>query len=64
VHELDKEQTVYRPGEAKVWLDEDVSLAAVRGYTPHEVQRVIKVARKHREKLVERWIEACEDASQ
>lgn len=52
------------PGEAKVWLDEEVSVAAARGYTPREVERVIRVARIHREKLVERWMEACKDASQ
>ena len=49
-------------GGAKVWLDQDASLAVSKGYTPREIERIVAIVRKHRPTLVDRWIEACEGA--
>ena len=42
--------------------DQDASLAASKGYTPREVERIVGIAHKHRRTLVDRWIEACKGA--
>ncbi len=46
-------------GEAKVWLDPDVELAANKGYTPREMSRVLTIVRENRAALVSRWDQEC-----
>ena len=51
-------------GEAKLWLEPEVELAAYRGYTQREIGRIVRIARDHRSTLVQRWDEECGKAHQ
>ena len=46
-------------GEAKVWLEPSVRLAATRGYTRGEILRIIEIVADHRVTLAARWDDAC-----
>lgn len=47
-------------GECKVWLEPEVGVAAVKGYTSREVARILAIVRDHRDTLIQRWIDECE----
>ena len=47
------------PGRAKLWLEPEIGIEAIRGYTDHDVARLKAIAREFRETLVRRWIEEC-----
>lgn len=49
-------------GEAKIWLDPAVELAANRGYTPRQIGRIERIVRSHRAILVVRWAAECAKA--
>ena len=46
-------------GEAKVWLDPAVSVAANKGYSGHEIVRIVEIVQEHRTTLVARWSAVC-----
>ena len=46
-------------GEAQVWLEPSVRLAATRGYTRGEILRIIEIVADHRVTLAARWDDAC-----
>jgi hypothetical protein len=46
-------------GEAKIWLEPVVGLAATRGYTRTEMSGVVEIVADHRLTLVARWDAAC-----
>ena len=46
-------------GEAKIWLEPVVGLAATKGYTRTEMSRVVEIVADHRLTLVARWDAAC-----
>jgi len=46
-------------GRAKLWLEPEVGVAAITGYTPHDASAITAIAREHRETLVPGWIEEC-----
>jgi len=48
------------PGAAKIWLLPEVSVAASRGYTARDLERIEAIVRQHRQTLLDRWVEACE----
>jgi len=46
-------------GEAKIWLEPAVRLAATRGYTRGEISRIVEIVADHRATLAARWDDAC-----
>ena len=44
---------------AKLWLEPEISVEVIRGYTAREASVITAIAREHRETLVRRWIEEC-----
>jgi hypothetical protein len=49
--------------EAKYWLVPAVEVAANRGYTRHELDRIERIARDKRTELIGRWNDECGTAS-
>lgn len=49
-------------GEAKLWLEPGVEIAANQGYTQREIGRIERLVREHLETLIERWNEECAKA--
>jgi hypothetical protein len=41
---------------AKVWIDE-VELASSKGYTPRQVNEIVRIVRSHQSAFLERWHE-------
>ena len=50
-------------GDAKCWLVPAVEVAANRGYTRHELDRIERIARDKRTELIRRWNDECGTAS-
>jgi len=48
-----------RGKEAKCWLLPAVEVAANRGYTRHELDRIERLVRDGAERLIRRWNEEC-----
>lgn len=49
-------------GEAKLWLEPGVGIAANQGYTQREIGRIELLVREHLETLIKRWNEECAKA--
>jgi hypothetical protein len=45
--------------EAKCWLVPAAEIAANRGYTHHELERIERLVRGRRAELIRRWNEEC-----
>ena len=43
--------------EAKFWIDPDVRLADNRGFRPHELRRIERLANENRDHLMNGWNE-------
>jgi hypothetical protein len=46
-------------GHLKLWLEPEISVAAIRGYTARETAAIMAIGRENRQTLVRGWIEEC-----
>jgi hypothetical protein len=42
-------------GEAKLWLEPEISLAKSHGLADHEVNRALKLVREHEQEIRDAW---------